>query len=230
MNADDLVDEQIAYYRARAPWYDDWWNRRGQHEVDDDTRERWHHDVDELLADLDDWLGTVRPTRVVELAAGTGNLTRQLAPRVERVVAIDSSPEVFAINAEKIRSANTATSVEYVVADIFDWRPSETFDAAVFGFWISHVPASRWDRFWTTVHDALVPGGHVWFCDNARPEVGIDHTSDVHERGLPDGRTFRLVKRFYEPEELQRDLEGHWFSASVRTTDWAFLLGRAVRG
>ena len=29
MNPEDLIDEQVDYYRARAPEYDQWWLREG---------------------------------------------------------------------------------------------------------------------------------------------------------------------------------------------------------
>jgi len=31
MDVDGLLAEQIAYYRARAPEYDDWWERRDRY-------------------------------------------------------------------------------------------------------------------------------------------------------------------------------------------------------
>ena len=33
---DSLVQEQIAYYRARAPEYDDWWLRTGRYDSGDE--------------------------------------------------------------------------------------------------------------------------------------------------------------------------------------------------
>jgi demethylmenaquinone methyltransferase/2-methoxy-6-polyprenyl-1,4-benzoquinol methylase len=252
-DAEDFIDEQIAYYRARAPWYDDWWNRRGHHErdrgQDGGYTDRWYEDVDAMLTDFDAWIDVARPARVLELASGTGEFTRRIVAHGAHVTAVDASPEVHEIAAAKL-DAEARARVDYVEADLFSWRPAATFDAVVFGFWLSHVPSGRLDGFWELVHGALVPGGHVWFTDDAPPEqwwakqvldrpanpriiVGeysrLDRDTDVHERTLPDGRTFKLVKRFLEPSELERDLNGRGFDARVTTTDWAFILGRLTR-
>lgn len=42
------------------------------------------------------WLLRDRPTRVADLAAGTGKLTRLIAPRVREVVAVDIAPNMLA--------------------------------------------------------------------------------------------------------------------------------------
>ena len=87
------------------------------------------------------------------------------------MTAVDASPEALAINAAR----NGTDRVEHVVADLFDWEPPRRFDHVCFSFWISHVPATRWAGFWAMVARALVPGGRVWFCDNARADHAIAH-------------------------------------------------------
>ena len=116
-----------------------------------------------------------------------------------------------------------------MVADLFSWAPPATYDAVLFGFWISHVPADRWEAFWSGVRRCLRPGGSFWFCHNADPDLAtIDPTTRITERALPDGRSFRVVKRFYEPDDLALQLASFGFDATVTTTEWAFLLGRGV--
>jgi demethylmenaquinone methyltransferase/2-methoxy-6-polyprenyl-1,4-benzoquinol methylase len=50
-----------------------------------------------------------------------------------------------------------------------------------FGFWLSHVPASRFDAFWTDVQTALEPGGSAFFVDSL-PEP----TSAANDQGSLD--------------------------------------------
>ncbi len=251
--ADDLLAEQIAYYRARAPWYDDWWYRRGQHERERDHdggyTDRWYQDLAAMLGDFDAWIGAVRPQSVLELASGTGEFTRRVVEHGARVTAVDASPEVHEISAAKL-DGDARACVDYVTADLFSWQPAATFDAVVFGFWLTHVPRNQFNAFWELVRGALAPGGHVWFADDAPPErwwdqdvlerpanprfiegahSRLDRETDVHERTLPDGRSFKLVKRFLEPSELERDLDARGFDAHVTTTNWAFLIGRLTR-
>ena len=44
IDADALISEQIEYYRARAPWYDDWWYREGQYATGGELENRWRVD------------------------------------------------------------------------------------------------------------------------------------------------------------------------------------------
>ena len=118
----DLVEEQKEYYAARAPEYDDWWYRRGGYELEPDGLERWWADV----AEADAGLEAFAPRgSVLELAAGTGIWTRKLARMAERVVAVDANAETLALNTDE---------AEHVLADLFAWRPEETFDVVFFSF------------------------------------------------------------------------------------------------
>ena len=66
---DDVLAEQIAYYRARAGEYDDWWYRRGRYALPAALERDWFGDVAEAEAAL----GEFAPAgRVLELACGTG--------------------------------------------------------------------------------------------------------------------------------------------------------------
>jgi ubiquinone/menaquinone biosynthesis C-methylase UbiE len=241
-----VLEEQLAYYRARAPLYDDWWEARGTDPRSDELRESWLAERGRLEADLEEWCAGLANASVLELAAGTGNLTCLVAPHVGRLTAVDASPEVLVINDEKLGAGRDR--VELVVADLFQWEPPTTYDAVFFGFWISHVPADRWADFWSMVRSCLRPGGSVWFCDNANPEVGwragvlprpearyvsgddtIDPRTRITTRELSDGRSYRVVKRFFQPDELARELADFGIEANITTTQWAFLVGHGVR-
>ena len=58
------------------------------------------------------------------------------------MTAVDAAPEVLAINRARVGDA----SVRYVEADLFDWSPDQRYDACVFAFWLSHVPAGSLRR------------------------------------------------------------------------------------
>jgi demethylmenaquinone methyltransferase/2-methoxy-6-polyprenyl-1,4-benzoquinol methylase len=236
---DDLVQEQIAYYRARAPEYDDWWLRTGQYAPDDDFGRRWEAGK----RDLDDALRAFAARGdVLEVATGTGNLTRSLAAaeEVNHVTAIDTSEEALSIARTKL--ADT-TRVTFVHGDVFTWRPMCQFDVVAFGFWLSHVPPSQFERFWDLVRAGLRPGGRVYFTDNAVPveqaaSVNGRQTTTpwsqtwldkgVSVRTLADGRQFRIVKRSWEPVELEQELDALGWSAVVREHQGLFIHGEAV--
>ena len=229
-DADALLEEQIAYYRARAPEYDDWWERRGPYDLGPAFLEHWEQ---EKAAVYDALLAFDARGRVLELAAGTGNFTRSLAGTADAVTAVDASPEALAIAAAKVDAVPTPGGpcpVELVVADLFEWRPGRRYDVVFFSFWLSHVPEDRFDDFWALVADALAPGGRVAFVDNARPDDPAAASGDVAHRTLQDGSAFTIVKRYWEPPALASDLGELGWAADVSTTPGGlFLVGTATR-
>jgi demethylmenaquinone methyltransferase/2-methoxy-6-polyprenyl-1,4-benzoquinol methylase len=225
MQDEFLLKEQVAYYRARATEYDEWFCRTGRYDRGSEHRAIWLGEaaiVEDALRD------GVPAGDVLELACGTGLWTRHLVEHHSRVVAVDASPETIAINRERLKSDR----VTYIVADLFSWvPPPERFDAVFFGFWLSHVPVARFDAFWTNVRAALKPGGLVFFVDSLLEPASTarDHEppgeSGVVRRRLNDGREFNVVKVFYEPAELERRLTERGWTGWVRSTGRFFLYG-----
>jgi demethylmenaquinone methyltransferase/2-methoxy-6-polyprenyl-1,4-benzoquinol methylase len=219
-----IEDRQIAYYRARASEYDEWFLRQGRYDHGPEFRNRWFREVEEIAAAL---APLVPGADVLELACGTGLWTQRLAAGARHVEAVDASPEVVAINRDRVKSAN----VEYQVVDIFSWSPTRTYDLVFFSFWLSHVPPERFDSFWNVVRAALRPAGQAFFIDSLLEQTSSasDHTppdrSGVARRKLNDGREFDIVKVFYEPMELQHRLTQQGWRGSVRSTETFFLYG-----
>jgi SAM-dependent methyltransferase len=232
MAASDILQDQIDYYRARSGEYDEWWFRSGRYDRGALLNARWHAEVATVETELGAWVERRRPRTLLELACGTGLFTRHLAPRVPQVTAVDASPEVLALNRRRVAAAN----VEYVQADLFAWRPPERFDAVFFSFWLSHVPDARFDAFWGDVAAALVPGGAVYLIDSAfdPSSTAKDHVlpgpdAGVVTRKLNDGREFRIVKRFWDPQALADRLVQLGWTATLAQTPSYFIHGFVQR-
>ena len=225
--ADALLASQIAYYRARAPEYDEWWRREGRYARGEAQRTRWRAEA----AEVDAALHRFAPAgRILEFACGTGIWTEKLAPQAASLTAVDASPEAIAINAARVRSPR----VHYVQADLFQWAPDGRYDTVFFGFWLSHVPPERFDAFWALVRDCLAPGGRVFFVDGQREptSTAVDNElpaepSTTLDRRLNDGRVFRIVKIFHEPAVLADRLRTLGWEPAVplreglaKTVDW----------
>jgi ubiquinone/menaquinone biosynthesis C-methylase UbiE len=223
-----LLAEQAHYYRERAAEYEDWWFRRGRYNRGPETNARWFADA----AEVQDALERFDPSGdVLELACGTGLWTQRLAPRAASVTAIDGSPEML----ELCRARVNDPRVRYVQADLFAWEPDRTYDVCFFGFWLSHVPEERFEAFWEKVRRAVEPEGRVFFIDSLRSEQAsaIDHKlpgrgDETMLRRLADGREYQIVKRFHEPEPLQRRLAELGWNAQVQTTKEFFIHGHAT--
>jgi SAM-dependent methyltransferase len=213
----DPVAEQKRYYAERAPEYDDWWYRRGRYELEPAALARWQADAAEAEAALEAFApgGTA-----LELAAGTGIWTRKLVRLADRVVAVDANAETLALN---------TPDADLVRADVFEWEPAERFDLVFFSFWLSHVPEERFDEFWSLVRSALAPGGRVFLVDSGAGDTahtGTDQADWEETRSLADGRTFRIVKRRWAPDELARRVRPLGFDLELRdSANGHFLYG-----
>jgi hypothetical protein len=78
-------------------------------------------------------------------------------------------------------------------------------------------------------------GGSAFFIDSARSDLAsaADHKlpnpeEQVMQRRLADGREYRIVKRFYEPDELRLRLAELGWDATVEMTPEFFVYGHAT--
>ena len=227
----EVLKDQVEYYRARAGEYDEWWFRTGRYDRGPELNALWRQEAAVVEEELVRWLEARRPGSALELACGTGLFSRHLAPRVDHLTAVDASAEVIAIN-----RARVARDVEYVQADLFDWRPDRRYDAVFFSFWLSHVPEDRFEAFWSTVAAALAPGGAAYLIDSAfdSSSMAKDHPLPNRETGLVtrklnDGREFRIVKVFYRPDALDAKLSALGWRARIAQTGRYFIYGEATR-
>ncbi len=185
-----VVDESMRrYYDQRAHEYDDWWLGRGLFAAR--PRPGWSEEVDELVSVI----GSLPPARTLDVACGTGMLTRHLPGEV---VALDQSDAMVAVAAERM------PEVRVVQGDAVPLP----FDDGEF------------DRVFTShFYGHLLPGERERFLDEARrvaPELVVvdsalreDVQPEEHqERVLNDGSRHTVYKRFFSAEELAAELGG----------------------
>jgi demethylmenaquinone methyltransferase/2-methoxy-6-polyprenyl-1,4-benzoquinol methylase len=199
---DDVLKEQLDYYRARATEYDQSLQGIGsgsepnaEHEQAD---REWLQIVNALRA-----LGPV--DEALELACGTGIWTRELMAISRSVTALDGSPEMIEVN----RSKTGTASIDYQAVDLFQWEPDRQYDLVFFAFWLSHVPPSHLPAFLDKVARATKPGRRIFIVDEPQSDRNISgpNTHGLYQqRTLNDGRSFQIVKVYYEPQEIERNL------------------------
>lgn len=228
MSDDELLAEQQRFYRARAPEYDQWWQRRGHYDRGQEVAAEWNRQIDQVEAALDRFGAS---GDVLELAGGTGWWTERLARSADRLTVVDSSTETLDLNRQRVGRGD----IEYVVADLFEWRPARTYDVVFFSFWLSHVPRARFGDFWSLVRSCLGPQGRAFLIDNRTdPTEGaemndphvVHYGTDLHLRRLSDGSEYRVVKVLYEPAELASLLRDRDWAAQLEATRW-FIFGSA---
>ncbi len=194
-----------AYYDRRAGEYDDWWLGRGLYA----ERERpgWAEEVDRLIAVL----AGLAPARVLDVACGTGFLTRHLRGEVS---GIDQSQAMVAIAAARVPRAHIARgdAVPLPFAD-------GAFDRVVTAHFYGHLQGDERAAF---VAEARRVGTELVVVDSALRD-GVD-PEEWQERLLTDGSRHRVYKRYFAAAELADELgggevlmAGRWFVAVACT-------------
>ena len=224
---DDSVDEpnivevlatQKRYYELRAPDYLDSTkpsDRAGQN----------HPFPPELAGPIFEDLRPVGD--VLELACGPGPLfTSELARYADSVTAVDASPTMLRLNQTHVADPK----VTYVEADLFDWSPDRTYDFVFFGHWLSHIPTTRFARFWDMVRACTGDRGRVGFIDEDDRAAWMDpdrpsQRSEMARRTLADGRRFDIIKVFWAPDDLQQQLRTLGWDVRVIRVSEMFMVG-----
>jgi SAM-dependent methyltransferase len=213
-----LLDDQIAYYRARAAEYD-----ATSHDPGDDPFAAHAQVIREALSSF------APRGRVLEIAAGTGQWTGLLADHADELIVTDSSPEMIELNRRKWAGER---GIRYRVSDAFALERTHDHDVVFFGFFLSHVPMGRFEAFWSLLEGLLAPGGRIFFVDEGRHfmwrEDWVDEEAGVVRRPLLDGTVHHAVKVLWSPEELEKRLRGMGWDASVRA-EGPFYWGTASR-
>jgi hypothetical protein len=103
------------------------------------------------------------------------------------------------------------------------------YDTVFFGFWLSHVPASAFGRFWSVVRGALASDGRVLFVDDlpeaADRETYLAGSGEIVERQLQDGTRHQLVKLVRDQQALTQQLTGLGWHATMTQSGPNWLLG-----
>lgn len=223
MDEQSLIQEQIDYYRRRAPEYD-----RTSSPAPDDP-------LALVGTEIQQGLDAFKPSgAVLEIASGTGTWTRLLLQHASSVTALDPAPEM---HHEARLKLGDDERVRYIEANIFTWDPDRLYDVAFFANWLSHVPPTLFDTFWTKVASALAPNGRVFVVDQTKDawrHQQIQETfvggeaAPVVRRPLQDGTTFNVIKVLWDPDELAERVRMLGWNISVNTVG-AFFWAEAAR-
>jgi len=194
-------DDMRRYYNERAQEYDDWWLGSGL--FAGRPRPGWSEEVEQLVAVI----RALAPARTLDVACGTGLLTRYLPGEV---VALDQSEAMVAVAAERMPGVPVLRG-DAVPLPFADGEFERVFTSHFYG----HLLAGERERF---VEEARRVGGQLIVVDSARRE---DVPPEEHQqRVLNDGSRHTVYKRFFEPDELAGEIGGaellhggRWFVA-----------------
>ena len=178
-----------AYYHARAREYDDWWLHRGLYAA------RRPPGWDEERAQLEGWIAALPAARTLDVACGTGFMTRRLRGEV---VGLDQSDAMIAVAQERLPDTT------FVEGDALDLPfPDSAFDRVFTSYFYCHLEEADRERFLAEAR--RVAAELVIVGSRARPGESRERWD---ERVLNDGSSWTVFKRVFEPEELARELGG----------------------
>jgi demethylmenaquinone methyltransferase/2-methoxy-6-polyprenyl-1,4-benzoquinol methylase len=190
MHEPGVIDDGMrAYYEQRAREYDDWWLGRGIFA----RRERpgWDDEVAAVVRAVE----ALAPGRVLDVACGTGFITRHLRGEV---TGLDQSETMVRIAAERLPGGR-AVRGDAVPLPFADGG----FDRVFTGSFYGHLLDGERQRF---VAEARRVAGELVVLDAALREDGVPE--EWQERKLNDGSRHRVYKRFFTPEGLLEELGG----------------------
>jgi demethylmenaquinone methyltransferase/2-methoxy-6-polyprenyl-1,4-benzoquinol methylase len=190
-----------AYYDRRAAEYDDWWTGEGL--FAGRVRPGWRAEADELV----ELVRRLPPARVLDVACGTGYLTRHLRGPV---TAVDQSADMAAIAAARMPHAQVVVA-EAVPLPFADGAFDRVFTSHFYG----HLLKGERESF---VEEARRVAPELVVVDTARRPGAAAEV--WQERVLDDESRHRVYKRFFAASELAEELggrrvlfHGSWFVA-----------------
>lgn len=176
------------YYERRAPTYDDWYRGHGRYAARDTVS--WETD----LAGLTTAISTLEPCRTLDVACGTGFLTRHIPGEV---VAFDQSASML----EEAR--HQAPRASFIQGDALA-LPFEdaSFERIFTGHFYGHLDPAERIRF---LAEATRVAPELVVVDaTVRP----DHELEEIQQREVDGETWPVLKRYFVPETLAEELGG----------------------
>lgn len=189
------------YYDRRAGEYDDWFLGTGR--FAERNRPGWEQELDGLRAALE----RLPPARTLDVACGTGFLTRHLPGEV---VGLDQSELMI----EEAR--RQAPEASYVQGDALELPfPDASFDRLFTSHFYGHLEGDERERF---LREARRVARELVVADSAlREDV---EPEERQERILNDGSRWEVYKRYFRADGLADELgggetlfAGRWFVA-----------------
>jgi demethylmenaquinone methyltransferase/2-methoxy-6-polyprenyl-1,4-benzoquinol methylase len=190
-----------AYYDRRAAEYDEWYAGVGVFAQRD--RPGWGDEVGQVTGLIEG----LPPARTLDVACGTGFLTRHLRGLV---VGVDQSPAMIAITRSRLTNGQAAVgdALRLPVA-------GRAFDRVLTGHFYGHLPAAERHAF---LAEARRVAGELIVIDSALRR-GVS-PEQWQQRILNDGSRHQVYKRYFAPGQLAAELggeplfDGTWFVAA----------------
>jgi ubiquinone/menaquinone biosynthesis C-methylase UbiE len=190
-----------AYYQQRAPEYDQWYLGTGRYALLE--RPGWDDELQSLIRTLH----AMTPATTLDVACGTGFLTRHLPGQI---TGLDQSRAMLDITRKRIPNA-TLVEGDAMPLPFGDG----TFERLLTGHFYGHLERGEREEF---LQEAFRVAAELVVVDSAARE-GVEPEA-TQQRILNDGSVHAVYKRYFEAEQLAEELgggdvlhAGRWFVA-----------------
>lgn len=164
-----------------------------------DNKVKQQRNVADMAKSIVEAIKLDKSHEILDFGAGSGLLTKELAPYVAKITAVDISPSMLEILASK----SFDCEVEFLERDLVAKPLEKQFDAIVSSMTLHHI--SDIPHLLKHFFDALHSGGRIALCD-LYPEDGSFHSEDTG-----------VVHMGLDPKEIASALEGLGFSNTAIT-------------
>jgi ubiquinone/menaquinone biosynthesis C-methylase UbiE len=200
--------EMFAYYEARADTYDEFYDGKGA--AIPALSGSYPVDTAGCLT----LVSEVCRGHVLDLACGTGFWLRAYGRHCTAVTLIDQSSAVLERCRRRLDELKLRQIARVVQGDVFEVPlPPAGFDAAMIGFFLSHLTDAQVARLFTRVREALRPDGLLAIVDSGWSDARapLCQRDSFERRTTPDGRAFSIRKRYFTHQELEEILRAYGF-------------------
>ena len=209
----------LAYYDERAPDYEQAYTEgTGTASIDDGrvfTREA------ERLTHVVRNFGS---GHLLDLGCGTGYWLPHYASRCAHITMFDQSSKMLRECEKKVHALGIANRTSLVQADVLEYSFTNTYDAALVGFLVSHFTEEHEYLLFDVLRRILRPDGRFLILDSAWTDLRARYNvkAGVQTRRLNNGTAFDTYKRYLDEEDIRR------WSAAYRATIEVEYFGAAL--
>lgn len=193
-----LSRSMAAYYHERAGEYDEIYVQ-GKSPLSTAGSEVYRREVEELAA----LVRRFCRGRVLDVPCGTGFWLEQYLDGCDSALLVDQAEGMLGEARKRLQQTGKCA---FRQADALEaeWGRG-CFDAALVGFFLSHLTDGQIAAFLSGIKAALAPAGCCLLLDSVwSPARAAQRDKEGRQsRQLNDGRRFEIYKRYFTPEDLQ---------------------------
>lgn len=223
MNA-SIQKDMLLYFDERAEEYDNFYAGKGP------AIQHYGGMYIKDLAQIGEAISNFGGKHLIDIACGTAYWTPFHASKCDEITCLDQSANMLSQAKTRIKDQNLKPP-NFIHANFFDIDlETNVFDRAFVSILLSHLSRDQEKTFFERLKQILQSGGELMVIDslwNSR-RSNYRKQESVEERGIKDGRKFKVFKRYMDQGGMARLLQSHSFTIKSLYVGDMLLAIRAV--